>query len=56
MRTVAEGTTAISCPASSGSSSPGPAGSLIGSAPTLLLFLALQRYYIEGITMGGVKE
>jgi multiple sugar transport system permease protein len=32
------------------------AGAVITVLPVLLLFLALQRYYIEGITMGGVKE
>jgi ABC-type maltose transport system permease subunit len=24
--------------------------------PVLLLFLALQRTYVEGITLGGIKE
>lgn len=32
------------------------AGSVLTVLPVLLLFLALQRYYIEGITLGGVKE
>ncbi len=28
------------------------AATLIGSAPTLILFLALQRYFIRGLTLG----
>jgi multiple sugar transport system permease protein len=32
------------------------AGSVLTVLPVLLLFLALQRQYIEGITLGGVKE
>ena len=32
------------------------AGAVITVLPILLLFLALQRYYIAGITMGSVKE
>jgi multiple sugar transport system permease protein len=32
------------------------AGSVLTVLPVLVLFLALQRYYIEGIMMGGVKE
>ena len=28
------------------------AATLIGSAPTLILFLALQRYFVRGLTMG----
>jgi multiple sugar transport system permease protein len=32
------------------------AGAVITVLPGLLLFLALQKQYIEGITMGGVKE
>jgi len=32
------------------------AGAVVTVLPGLLLFLALQRQYIEGITMGGVKE
>ena len=32
------------------------AGSLLTVVPVLLLFLALQRHYIQGITLGGVKE
>lgn len=32
------------------------AGSVLTVAPVLLLFLALQRYYISGITAGGLKE
>jgi multiple sugar transport system permease protein len=32
------------------------AGSVLTVLPVLLLFLALQRTYVEGITMGGVKE
>jgi len=30
-------------------------GALIGSLPTLLLFLFLQRYIVSGLTAGGVK-
>ncbi len=32
------------------------AGSVLTVLPVLLLFLLLQRYYIEGITLGGLKE
>jgi multiple sugar transport system permease protein len=32
------------------------AGSVLTVLPVLLLFLALQRQYIQGITLGGVKE
>lgn len=32
------------------------AGSTLTVLPVLVLFMALQRHYIEGITMGGVKE
>jgi multiple sugar transport system permease protein len=32
------------------------AGSVLTILPVLLLFLALQRYYIAGILIGGVKE
>jgi multiple sugar transport system permease protein len=32
------------------------AGSVLTVLPVLLLFLALQKQYIEGITLGGVKE
>lgn len=32
------------------------AGSVFTVLPVLFLFLALQRSYVEGITMGGVKE
>ncbi len=32
------------------------AGSVLTVFPVLLLFLLLQRYYIEGVTLGGVKE
>jgi len=32
------------------------AGSVLTVLPVLLLFLALQRHYVEGIMMGGVKE
>lgn len=32
------------------------AGAVITVAPVLLLFLLLQKQYIEGITLGGVKE
>jgi multiple sugar transport system permease protein len=32
------------------------AGSVLTVLPVLLLFLCLQRTYVEGITMGGVKE
>lgn len=31
------------------------AGAVITIAPVLLLFLALQRYYMQGLLMGGVK-
>ena len=32
------------------------AGSVLTVLPVLLLFLALQKQYLEGITLGGVKE
>jgi multiple sugar transport system permease protein len=32
------------------------AGAVVTVLPVLALFLLLQRYYIEGITLGGVKE
>ena len=32
------------------------AGSVLTVLPVLLLFLALQRSYIAGILIGGVKE
>jgi multiple sugar transport system permease protein len=31
------------------------AGALIGTVPTLLVFLFLQRYFIEGLTLGSTK-
>ena len=32
------------------------AGAVVTVLPALVLFLALQRYYVSGILMGGVKE
>jgi len=32
------------------------ASSVLTVLPVLLLFLALQRHYLAGITLGGVKE
>jgi multiple sugar transport system permease protein len=32
------------------------AGSVLTVLPVVILFVALQRYYIEGIMSGGVKE
>ena len=32
------------------------AGAVITTLPVMIVFLALQRYYIQGITAGGVKE
>ena len=32
------------------------AGAVLTVLPVLVLFLALQKQYIEGITLGGVKE
>jgi multiple sugar transport system permease protein len=32
------------------------AGAVLNILPMMILFVALQRYYIEGLTMGGVKE
>jgi len=32
------------------------AGAVVTVLPVMLLFLFLQKYYIEGITVGGVKE
>lgn len=31
-------------------------GSLISTIPVLLLFISLQKYYVSGMTSGGVKE
>jgi multiple sugar transport system permease protein len=31
------------------------AASVVTLLPVLLLFISLQRFYIRGITMGGVK-
>jgi multiple sugar transport system permease protein len=31
------------------------AGAVLTVLPVLLLFLALQRHYMQGLTMGGVK-
>jgi multiple sugar transport system permease protein len=31
------------------------AGSVLTTLPVLLVFVALQRYYIEGLTAGSVK-
>jgi len=31
------------------------ASPLIGSLPTLILYLALQRFYVEGLARGAVK-
>ncbi len=32
------------------------AGAVLTVLPVLVLFLLLQRQYVEGITIGGVKE
>jgi multiple sugar transport system permease protein len=32
------------------------AGAVVTVAPVLILFLALQRHYLEGLLLGGVKE
>ena len=32
------------------------AATLVGSAPTLLLFLALQRYFVRGLSLAGARE
>jgi multiple sugar transport system permease protein len=32
------------------------AGSVLTVLPVIVVFMALQRYYIEGIMGGGVKE
>jgi arabinogalactan oligomer/maltooligosaccharide transport system permease protein len=34
---------------------PFSAGALIGSIPTVLLFLFLQRFIVSGLTQGSVK-
>ena len=31
------------------------AGSVLTTLPVLVVFVALQRYYIEGLTVGSVK-
>jgi ABC-type maltose transport system permease subunit len=31
------------------------AASLIGSLPTIILYLFLQRFYVEGLSRGAVK-
>jgi multiple sugar transport system permease protein len=32
------------------------AGAVVTVLPVLLVFVCLQRYYIAGVTAGGVKE
>jgi len=32
------------------------AGSVITIIPVVIVFLSLQKYYLKGIMMGGVKE
>jgi len=32
------------------------AGILVGIVPAVILFLLLQRYYVQGITLTGIKE
>jgi multiple sugar transport system permease protein len=32
------------------------AGAVVTVLPALILFLVLQRYYVRGILMGGVKQ
>jgi multiple sugar transport system permease protein len=32
------------------------AGAVIASIPSILLFAALQRYFVEGVTLTGTKE
>jgi ABC-type glycerol-3-phosphate transport system permease component len=32
------------------------AGTLISIIPTILLFLFLQKYYLQGLTTGAIKE
>jgi ABC-type maltose transport system permease subunit len=32
------------------------AGILLGVIPAVILFLLLQRYYVQGITLTGLKE
>jgi multiple sugar transport system permease protein len=32
------------------------AGSVLTTAPVLLVFLVLQRHYIQGLVLGSVKE
>jgi multiple sugar transport system permease protein len=32
------------------------AGAVLTTLPVLLVFLAMQRYYIRGLTLGSVKE
>jgi multiple sugar transport system permease protein len=31
------------------------AGAMIATIPTIIVFLAFQRYFIRGITLGAVK-
>ena len=31
------------------------AGSVLVAVPVTILFLVMQRYYVEGVTAGGVK-
>jgi multiple sugar transport system permease protein len=32
------------------------AGALVASAPTLILFLGLQKYFLEGLTLSTLKK
>jgi multiple sugar transport system permease protein len=31
-------------------------GAAVGAIPVIVMFLALQKYFIQGLTMGGIKE
>jgi multiple sugar transport system permease protein len=35
---------------------PGLAAATVQALPTLLVFVLLQRYFVEGVTMSGIKQ
>jgi len=35
---------------------PGLAAATLQALPTLIVFVLLQRYFVEGVTMSGIKQ
>jgi len=35
---------------------PGLAAATVQALPTLIVFVLLQRYFVEGVTMSGIKQ